>query len=178
VFQILPSTAANPGFGLTGPLDGNNPYDAGAYLNALLTGPANGSLATAFAMYQGGPGNPTPYGSNTPVSAFLSSLGSGSATTSATLDPGSGLSSDANTSGMMPGEPGYGQGPVVNNAPTNTQSLAASPTQASSYTGLFSSLQSWLASESASIGFILVGIIILIGAFLLFAKDTVQEVTP
>jgi len=88
VYQILPSTAANPGYGLSS-LNGNSSFDAGAYLNALWKGPANGDLATAFAMYQGGAGNPTPYASGTPVSNFLNSLTGGTSTASTTNTSGS-----------------------------------------------------------------------------------------
>lgn len=91
IFQITPATSANPGYGL-GVLNGNSAMDAGAYLAALFNGPANGSISTALAMYQGGPANPTPYGSTTPVASFLSSLGLGGSTSAATVTPASSTS--------------------------------------------------------------------------------------
>lgn len=81
IFQIEPATATSPGYGLSS-LNGNSAFDAGAYLSALLTGPANGNLATATAMYQGGPGNPVPYSASSPMGQFLSDLGLGGGTSS------------------------------------------------------------------------------------------------
>lgn len=200
VFQILPSTAANPGYGL-GQLDGNNPMDAGAYLNALLQGPAGGNLATAFAMYQGGAGNPTPYGSNTPVANFLASLTGGSSssapvsssagTSEAPIVGMDGSTSYANPNGSITTYGATGTTTGTSNTTNNAISAAANSVNgaisgaANSVTsaisgaisGLFSGLTSWLTTESANIGFVIVGVIILIGALLLFGKDGVEKVT-
>lgn len=72
IFQILPTTAANPGYGL-GPLDGNNPYDAGAYLSAL-TARSGGDLSSGLAAYHGGLNNPTPYAASSPIGGFLQQI--------------------------------------------------------------------------------------------------------
>jgi hypothetical protein len=195
VFQILPSTAANPGYGL-GQLDGNNPMDAGAYLNALLQGPAGGNLATAFAMYQGGAGNPTPYGSNTPVANFLASL-TGSSSSSAPVSSSAGTS-EAPVQFGLDGTPIFGTGgdnSAAGTAAANSVNSAISSAAnsvngaisgaaksvtssiSSAISGLFSGLTSWLTTESANIGFVIVGVVILIGALLLFGKDGVEKVT-
>jgi hypothetical protein len=175
VFQILPSTAANPGYGL-GQLDGNNAYDAGAYLSALQNGPANGSLSQAFAMYQGGAGNPTPYGSNTPVAAFLASLtGSGGTSTpsnnSAPIVGMDGSVSYPNADGTVTTYGATGTTTGTSNSTNNAVANAVSPT------AWLKALQGYLGSEATNIAFILVGVIILVGAFFVLGKSAVEKIT-
>jgi hypothetical protein len=184
VFQILPSTAAKPGYGL-GQLDGNNAYDAGAYLSALQNGPANGSLSQAFAMYQGGAGNPTPYGSNTPVAAFLASLtGGGSSTGSAGSAP---VDDSGSVAFGIDGMPSYGTNDTsaagtaaaksVNSAATGIANGAKAVANAVSPTAWFKALQGYLGSEATNFAFILVGVIILVGAFFVLGKSAVEKIT-
>jgi len=71
IFQVTPSTAANPGYGLTS-VDGNNPMSVGAYLSALIHGPGGGSVANGLALYQGRPVGST---GNDAMSSFLNWLG-------------------------------------------------------------------------------------------------------
>lgn len=71
VFQVLPSTAANPGYGLSA-VDGNDPMSVGAYLSALIKGPGGGSVANGLALYQGRDQGTT---GNNAMTAFLNSIG-------------------------------------------------------------------------------------------------------
>ena len=116
IFQVQPSTASNPGFGL-GTLDGNNPYDAASYLSAIYNGPANGNVANAIALYQNGPnsGNLNPqYSSSSPDAEFLSgqSTGGSGGTGDPLLDPNN-INQNFNTNingGGSAGQSGYSTG--------------------------------------------------------------------
>lgn len=76
VFQVLPSTAADPGYGITG-VNGNSPQSVGAYLSALINGPGGGSVANGLALYQGRPIGST---GNSAMSSFLASIGANAST--------------------------------------------------------------------------------------------------
>lgn len=73
IFQVLPSTAANPGYGLSG-VNGNDPNSVGAYLSALINGPGGGSVASGLSLYQGRPAGST---GNNAMSSFLAFLAGG-----------------------------------------------------------------------------------------------------
>lgn len=73
IFQVLPSTAADPGYGLSG-VNGNDPYSVGAYLRALINGPGGGSVANGLALYQGRPIGST---GNNAMTQFLNGIGAG-----------------------------------------------------------------------------------------------------
>jgi hypothetical protein len=70
IFQVLPSTSRQPGYGLSG-VNGNDPMSVGAYLSALINGPGGGSVANGLALYQGRPIGST---GNQYMSSFLSGL--------------------------------------------------------------------------------------------------------
>ena len=72
IFQVTPSTAAQPGYGLTS-VDGNSPTSVGAYLNALWQKLGGGvaNLPAAIQQYQGGSAP------NAAMSSFLGGLGGG-----------------------------------------------------------------------------------------------------
>lgn len=91
VFQVLPSTAANPGYGLSS-VDGNNPMSVGAYLSALINGPGGGSVANGLALYQGRPVGST---GNNAMNQFLSWLGGGASALTGGSTTSSGSSSQA-----------------------------------------------------------------------------------
>lgn len=141
-FQVLPSTAANPGYGLSS-VDGNDPYSVGAYLSALQQGPANGSLAGALSLYQGG-GTP-----NAAMSSFLSTLPGGVPAAPGASAP-AGASSPA-SAGASPTTPG---------------SCGLSP---SCWLGALGTFLGGLATRGA---LILLAIILLLGAVYLFALRT------
>jgi hypothetical protein len=171
VFQILPSTAAKPGYGL-GQLDGNNAYDAGAYLSALQNGPANGSLSQAFAMYQGGAANPTPYGSNTPVAAFLASLtGGGSSTGSAGSAP---VDDSGSVAFGIDGMPSYGTNDTSAAGTVAAKSVNSAASSLNPLTWI-NALNNYLTSEAANIAFIIIGVIILVGGIFLLGKSSVEK---
>jgi hypothetical protein len=173
VFQILPSTAAKPGYGLTGPLDGNNAYDAGAYLSALENGPANGSLSAAFAMYQGGAGNPTPYGSNTPVAEFLASLIGGGNSSTSTTSSASGDDSGSVAFGID-GMPSYGTNDTSAAGTAAAKSVNSAASSLNPLTWI-NALNNYLNSEAANIAFIIIGVIILVGGIFLLGKSPVEK---
>jgi hypothetical protein len=164
IFQVTPSTAANPGFGLSG-VNGNDPFSVGAFLNALVQGPGQGSLANGLALYQGRPIGST---GNTAMSSFLSSLG--------TMNSG-GLS----LSGVGAGVAAIGAN-VVANSPAGLMISGASALAGGSnpVTNTLNALNptTWLAAIEQvienSLGrtvLIIIGIILLIGAVFMFAKD-------
>lgn len=68
IFQVLPSTATNPGYGLSS-VNGNDPFSVGAYLSALINGPGGGSVQQGISLYQGGAAP------NQTMSQFLNTLG-------------------------------------------------------------------------------------------------------
>lgn len=70
IFQVVPSTAANPGYGLSG-VNGNSPMSVGAYLSALVN--KTGSVAGGINAYQDWAANGG--APNSIMSQFLSSLG-------------------------------------------------------------------------------------------------------
>lgn len=71
IFQALPSTARDPGYGLSR-LDGNDPFSMGGYLSALINGPAKGNVADGLALYQGRPKGST---GNDAMTKFLNDMG-------------------------------------------------------------------------------------------------------
>lgn len=72
IFQVTPSTAVKPGYGLSG-VNGNDPMSVGAYLSALVNGPGGGSVASGLALYQGRPVGST---GNNAMNSFLGTIGS------------------------------------------------------------------------------------------------------
>jgi hypothetical protein len=81
IFQVIPSTAENPGYGLSS-VDGNDPESVGAYVAALTK--ADGSESSALSQYSGGAYN----GSN--IASVLASFGislPGSSSSSSSSSP-------------------------------------------------------------------------------------------
>jgi hypothetical protein len=70
IFQVTPSTASKPGYGLSS-VQGNDPNSVAAYLSALIHGPGGGSVANGLALYQGRPIGST---GNTAMSGFVTEL--------------------------------------------------------------------------------------------------------
>lgn len=79
VFQVTPSTAADPGYGLSG-VNGNSAMSVGAFLSALIQ--KAGSVAGGVDLYQdwaANGGSP-----NASMSSYLNSIGQGSIVSSLT----------------------------------------------------------------------------------------------
>lgn len=187
-YQIEPATAANPGYGL-GQLDGNNAYDAGAYLSALTNGPGGGDLSTGLAMYHGGAGNPTPYGSSSPIGGLLAGLdGSGSSSSSGTYDIFDGNGNWIGMTNDLPlsqstDPPGYSYQPQQSSPLSGLGSSAGSPLGdmgaagglgggsggSGGMGGSSSSSLTWMEELAIRALLVLVGLVMLIGGFILAA---------
>lgn len=129
VFQVLPSTASSPGYGLSS-VNGNDPMSVGAFFSSILYGPAQGNYAQAYAIYQGGQGNPTNYPAGGPVDAWLSQNGfnpspAGSSNVGAGASQGSAIDPiDYSTAGGNPSSLGTGNNSASgqNNSGNNSSS--------------------------------------------------------
>jgi hypothetical protein len=151
IFQVLPSTAANPGYGLSG-VNGNDPFSVAAYVSALLK-KAGGNLQQAIGAYQGG-GAP-----NTAMASFLTSQGYS-------------VPSAGNTM-IVQGGAGVGGGTGVG----GTAGAAGAVSPSTSPATWLSSVSAW-AGQYASRGVLIVlAILLILGALYLFASRTQQVAT-
>jgi hypothetical protein len=150
IFQILPSTAANPGYGLP-PLDGNSAISAGSYLNALYQGPANGNLATAYGMYQGGAGNPTAYPGSGPVGQFLSSLGTDSTAAGYGSGAGNGAGVAFGGSGSVVGNISGEGGNTVSGSGSGSGSSLTPAQAGADTTSVLQSIYNWLTGSGSGL---------------------------
>lgn len=119
IFQIMPATQRNPGFGMSS-LDPNNPDDAGAYLAAMVRN-SGGDLATGIAKYNAGPAghlnNPETNAYVQKVTAGIPQMGNPTTQLGGPTPPISNISAPAANSNAP-------QSPIQNSAPMS--GLAAS----------------------------------------------------
>lgn len=155
IAQILPSTAANPGYGIP-PVDPTDPNAslafAAQYLHALFV--KSGSWLGAVSGYSGTSSSATPYPGNTAIAGDLTALGAGAGTPGSTPTTGAGAGS-----GGTSDTPGTSQA---------AGQCGLSPSCWFSYLGT-------LASRAA---LILLAVILLLGAVYLFATRTQATASP
>lgn len=171
VFQVVPSTAANPGYGLSS-VNGNDPYSVGAYLSALLHGPANGSLPAALSLYQGNGNNPGYTGTNAAMSNFLSGQAGSSASGGSSWDTWLQNPFSALVNALAGKSPNAS---AVNGAAnvSDSRTIAAN---ASTAQGWLSAIASALgASVGTRLILILLAITLIAGAIFLFGLRTVES---
>lgn len=187
IFQVTPSTAAQPGYGLSG-VDGNNPMSAGAYLNALYQGPAGGNMASAMSLYQTGSPNPG-YTGNTAMASYLAGLGPAGASTGSTgaipsmsIYPDDQAPPDAVANTLAGGAAGTSAVPGAAGAassaaggtpgvPGTSSGLTAKDITAD-FPQWLKEAGAWLAGFGTRAALILLAIIILLAAAYLFASRT------
>lgn len=157
--QVLPSTAANPGYGVT-PL--TQPYNATSSINFMaqyLSGLYNklGSWAGAVGSYSGTPAGSVPYTGNNQQGNILSAISAadsgGGSYLNALMGGGNGSSSS---------NPAFGGGPLN---PTPTAATTAVTNAAASVLGnIIPDISAWLKQG----GIILLGVVVIgAGVFML-----------
>lgn len=148
IAQFLPSTAANPGYGIA-PVDPSNPQSslsgAAQYLSALYN--KLGSWTGALSAYSGSSSG-TPYPGNSAIASDLSAL---SGTSTGTATPTSG-GSDGGTS-------------------------ATGSTASASPASWLSTISTWAGQFATRGALILLAILLLLGGVYLFAARTQQVAT-
>jgi len=147
IAQILPSTAQNPGYGLS-PVDPNNPYQsidfAGKYLAALY--PQYGNWQDTLAAYKGGVNSPL---AQQQASSVLSNAGAGdvalAANTGATANPDGSLNIDIS--------------PVI---PKKNSTDGSASDQQKQVNGLLDAFLAWLTKYAVPALLLLVGVYIIL----------------
>lgn len=155
--QFLPSTAANPGYGIApfNPLDPIASLSAAAqYLAALFN--KTGSWTGALNAYSGNTSGGAPYPGNTSIAGDLNTLGEGGM---ANNTPGSSLSGASAAAGATA---------------ATASSAATGGSCGLSPSCWLSSLGTWASGFATRGALILLAIILLLGAVYLFAARTQQ----